>query len=168
MQIKSVVLVGVLTILTMAFAACIQPLTPPADSGQEESTAMQPEASAESLDGEETTLYVGPTQVDCVGEGPMTCMLVKTEPDGEYTFFYNQIEGFDYVPGYEYELLVNVEEVANPPAGGSSLKYTLIEEVSATEVGPTLEGTPWQMVALADEDGEPIEIVARRRSDRTL
>ena len=74
------------------------------------------------------------------------------------TFFYNQIEGFDYIPGYEYELLVNVEEVANPPAGGSSLKYTLIEEVSATEVGPTLEGTPWQMVALADEDGAPIEI----------
>ena len=159
MQIKSVVLVGVLTILTMAFAACIQPLTPPADSGQEESTAMQPEASAESLDGEETTLYVGPTQVDCVGVGPMTCMLVKTEPDGEYTFFYDQIEGFDYVPGYEYELLVNVEEVANPPADSSSLKYTLIEVVSATEVGPTLEGTPWQMVALADEDGVPLDVL---------
>ena len=63
-------------------------------------------SEAESAGGEETTLYVGPTQADCVGAGPMTCMLVKTEPDGEYTFFYNQIEGFDYIPGYEYELLV--------------------------------------------------------------
>ena len=57
----------------------------------------------------------------------------------------------------EAELLVNVEDVPNPPADGSSLKYTLVEEVSATEVGPTLEGAPWQMVALADENGEPVK-----------
>ncbi len=159
MQKKSIVLVGLLAMLAMVFAGCIQPLTPPAETGQDaEVGAMDAEETdAGEMDAVETTLYVGPTQADCVGEGPMTCMLVKTEPDGEYQLFYNQIQGFEYVPGYEYELLVNVEDVANPPAGGSSLKYTLIEEVGATEVGPTLEGTPWQMVALADENGEPVE-----------
>ena len=162
MQKKSIVLVGLLAILAMVFAGCIQPLTRPADNGQDAEVGATDteEMDAEETDAEETTLYVGPTQADCVGEGPMTCMLVKTEPDGEYQLFYNQIVGFEYVPGYEYELLVKVEDVANPPAGGSSLRYTLIEEIGATEVGPTLQGTPWQMVALADEDGAAIEVLA--------
>jgi heat shock protein HslJ len=162
MQKQSIIVIGLLALLAMVFAGCIQPLTPLTDTGQDaevEAHNAEPQ-DAEDMAGEETTLYVGPTQADCVGVGPMTCMLVKQEPDGEYQFFYSQIEGFEYVPGTEYELLVNVEEVADPPADGSSLTYTLIEVVSATEVGPTLEGTPWQLVALADQNGAAIEVLS--------
>ncbi len=59
-----------------------------------------------------TTLYVGPELVDCVGVGPQKCMLVKQSPDAEYSYFYNTIAGFEFEPGYEYELLVEVTEVA--------------------------------------------------------
>ncbi len=85
---------------------------------------------------------------DCVGVAPQTCLLVKETPDADYQYFYSQIDGFDYVPGYEYELRVQVSpERANVPADASSLHYTLIEVANETEVGPTLEKTPWQLIA---------------------
>jgi hypothetical protein len=42
----------------------------------------------------EITLYVGPLLVDCEGEGPQKCMLVKEKPEDEYMLFYDQVEGF--------------------------------------------------------------------------
>lgn len=89
--------------------------------------AEMPEAAPEEI-----TLFVGPEKVPCVGEGPMECYQVKDTPDGEWRLFYNQIEGFQWEPGYNYELRLNVYQVENPPAGGSSLRYELVEEVSKT------------------------------------
>ena len=85
-------------------------------------------------ESEVVTMYIGPELVDCVGVGPQKCMQVKTDPDGEYEFFYSQIEGFEYEEGYEYELLVQVDPVENPPADASSLQYTLIEVVDRQAV----------------------------------
>ena len=85
-------------------------------------------------ESEVVTMYVGPELVDCVGVGPMKCMQVKTDPDAEYELFYSQIEGFEFEEGYEYELLVQVDPVENPPADASSLQYTLIEVVQQTAV----------------------------------
>jgi heat shock protein HslJ len=81
----------------------------------------------------EKTLYVGPEKVDCVGVGPMECFQVKENPDGEWQNFYDQIEGFDWEPGYTYEIRVAVHQVENPPADGSSLRYELIEVVDKVE-----------------------------------
>ena len=78
----------------------------------------------------EKTIYVGPTLVDCEGEGPQKCLQVKENPEDEYSLFYDPIEGFDYEQGYQYELRVGVDPVPDPPAGASSLRYTLIEVVS--------------------------------------
>ena len=78
---------------------------------------------------------VGPERVPCEGEGPQECYQVKETPDGEWQLFYDEIEGFEWEPGYEYELLVNVYQVENPPAGGSSLRYELVEVVSKDACG---------------------------------
>jgi len=83
---------------------------------------------------EQVTMYVGSEKVDCEGEGPTKCLLVKFEKDSEWTLFYFNIAGFEYVPGFEYELLVTKTEVENPPAGGSSIQYTLVEVVGKTKV----------------------------------
>jgi heat shock protein HslJ len=72
---------------------------------------------------------------NCVGVGPQTCMLVKENPDDEWTYFYDQIEGFEYEEGYIYELLVNEIPVPNPAADASSLRYELKNIISKT---PTL------------------------------
>ncbi len=82
---------------------------------------------------EEKTLFVGPKKVECVGVGPMECLQVKEDPDGEWQLFYDQIEGFNWAPGYTYELRVAVHQVENPPADASSLRYELIEVVNKVE-----------------------------------
>jgi heat shock protein HslJ len=80
------------------------------------------------------TVYVGPERVDCEGEGPQTCYLIKENPEDEWSLWYEEIDGFDFEPGYEYELIVSGNEVENPPAGGSSITWTLQEVVDKTPV----------------------------------
>ncbi len=97
-------------------------------------TPVSAATSQPAAEGDVKTLYVGPELVDCVGVGPQQCMQVKENPGDEYTLFYQQIDGFTFEPGYEYELLVRVTTVENPPADGSSLQYTLVDVVSQTPV----------------------------------
>jgi heat shock protein HslJ len=72
--------------------------------------------------------------VDCEGEGPQTCYLVKENREDEWSLYYFEIDGFEYEPGYEYELIVSENNVENPPAGGSSINWTLEEVVNKTPV----------------------------------
>lgn len=70
--------------------------------------------------------------------GPVLTLLVQ-EGDNigtdNWTKFYTHIEGFDYVPGKIYDLSVRVGKINNPPADGSSLRYTLLAVKSTQEVG---------------------------------
>jgi len=83
---------------------------------------------------EEKTIFIGPERIPCEGEGPQECYQVKETPEGEWQLFYDEIAGFQWEPGYIYELRVNVYQVENPPAGGSSLRYELVEVASKTLV----------------------------------
>ena len=128
MNNKKLIGIALLTLVGLIATGCAQsPASGPAD--------QQPQAAAE-----EKTVYVGPVLVDCEGEGPQKCMLVKENPADEYMLFYDQIEGFEYEEGYEYELLVKVEQVENPPAGGSSIKWILVQEVGKQPVPIAAEG----------------------------
>ena len=98
----------------------------------------------------EKTIYVGPRQVDCVGVAPQKCLLVKENPDDDWTMHYDRIEGFDFEPGYEYELRIVEEKVENPPADASSIRWTLVEEVSKTR---SLEGTIWVLESYLNSEG---------------
>lgn len=106
-----------------------------------------------------TPVIVGPEQVECEGEGPQLCYLIKTEPDGEWEYFYSGIQGFEFEPGYEYELVVAVIPVKNPPAGASSLQYLLVDEVSKTPAEMTeeeqveIDGTIWAATSI---NGQPV------------
>ena len=73
------------------------------------------------------TFYIHPNLVDCVGVGPQKCMQVKQNPDSSWEWLYQGIEGFNFQEGIEYKIRVIVEEVKNPPADGSSLRYILHE-----------------------------------------
>lgn len=78
-------------------------------------------------------LTVASKQGDCVGVAPMKCLLVKKDGQTDWEFFYSNIEGFIYEPGYEYVLEIKIEEVEHPAADQSSLKYTLVKEISKEE-----------------------------------
>ncbi|MEN8255971.1 MAG: META domain-containing protein [Verrucomicrobiota bacterium] len=116
------------------------------DKGSPDAAVVE---SATSPEAEVKTLYVGPTMADCVGVAPMTCLLVKDSPDAEYGMFYDPIEGFDYVPGYEYELRVEVAERENVPADASALVYSLVEVVGKKKAGLALEDGGWELKARA-------------------
>ena len=74
--------------------------------------------------------FVADHRVDCVGSGPMKCLLVRERPADDWQFFYNGIEGFHYEEGFEYEIKVRVYGVNNPPADGSSKRYVLKSIIS--------------------------------------
>lgn len=69
--------------------------------------------------------------------GPVLTYLVQKGEDigtDNWGNFYSDIEGFNYEPGYIYNLSVATERIDNPPADGSSIKYTLQEIISKEKV----------------------------------
>ena len=84
--------------------------------------------SAFPITAEETkTVFVGPYLVECVGVGPQQCMQMRDDSSSSWQLFYDNIEGFDFEQGFEYELVVLITDIENPPADTSSKKYELIQ-----------------------------------------
>ena len=80
----------------------------------------------------DVTLKVAPHLMDCMGMVPMRCMSVKMDDQQNWSAHYDRIEGFSFVPGFEYHLLVRITWIDKPPADGSSMRYTLLRELSRT------------------------------------
>ena len=80
-------------------------------------------------DAETTRLWIKADLVDCEGVAPQTCMEVAESVEGPYELFYDTIEGYGHVEGSPAIVDVVIEDVDDPPADGSSLKYTLVEIV---------------------------------------
>lgn len=82
---------------------------------------------------QDTVTYVIASEtVDCDGVGKQKCLLVKKGDATDWEYFYSPIEGFNHENGYEYVLRVKEEKVDNPPADASSIRYTLVKEISKT------------------------------------
>jgi len=146
-----------MTFFLLIAMACT-PMIPPSDEGGTVPAGTVPATAPASAEGEmtELTFYIAPERAACTGVAPMQCLQVKVDAADDYEFFYDGIDGFVYVPGYEYELRVARMERENPPADASAYVYTLLEVVSkvpAYEGEPVaLEGTEWHLIAFGDED----------------
>lgn len=119
------------------------------------------------LDGV-VTMFVAPETVDCVGVGPRTCLQVKYNEAEEWSFFYDEIEGFEYEEGFGYELLVDISKVENPPADGASLRYVLVEQIAKIDVSDEEVVTPTDTVQQADALAGTTWIVSGIRQDDTI
>lgn len=133
---------------------------------------------------ETVTMYVGPELADCTGVAAQACLQVRGQPNEAYQLFYSPIAGFEYEPGYEYEITVKVEPVANPPADAPAYAYTLVEVVSKTpattatlpEATPTLptptehepaaepaagslDGSAWTLISYIDAQGQAATVL---------
>lgn len=97
----------------------------PGDVGGQVSSSTTPSATDKA--NESTRLWIKPDLVDCEGSAPQTCMQIAESENGEYEYFYDQIEGFEFAEGTSYVVDVVIETVEDPPADGSSLRYTLVE-----------------------------------------
>lgn len=101
------------------------------------------EASETSANNSSTvsTLYIDSELIDCMGLVPQKCMLIREDPESNWEFFYDKIEGFDYQLGYDYKIKVVITEIQNPPADTSSLKYTLVEVLEKIQADKDLDIT---------------------------
>ena len=113
-----------------------------------------------------TTIWVNSRLVDCVGEGPQKCMQIKDSEKGDWKNFYGKIARFRYEEGYFYELRVRISEVADPPAGGSSLRYEMLELVSMRQdpeqrlykARPDLYEMHWRLKSYTKPDGDVVRV----------
>ena len=75
---------------------------------------------------------VGPELAECVGVGPMQCLVVDEE------LFYDSIEGFEYVEGYVYRIRMERydawPDLDEPPQDVSGYGYRLVDIISQTPV----------------------------------
>ena len=55
----------------------------------------------------EKTVYIAPKTIECVGVAPRKCLQIKESLEDEWTLFYENIEGFNYEPGYFYQLKIS-------------------------------------------------------------
>lgn len=65
-----------------------------------------------------------------MGVGCMECLVVKEAGNDKWQFHYGGIEGFDYTPGYEYRIEVEIIPDPDPPADAPDRYYKLVRIIS--------------------------------------
>ena len=104
------------------------------DRSEETNIPVLPETVQPTLapGAEVMEVSVGPQLESCVGSYPMMCMVV----DGD--LFYDDIEGFTFEAGYEYELRIERydrwPDTDEPPQDAGKYGYRLIEVIQKTSV----------------------------------
>ncbi|CAD7813059.1 hypothetical protein CHRY9390_02602 [Chryseobacterium aquaeductus] len=96
-------------------------------------TTTQCKPMANSASADEKMFIVASQTVDCTGVAPMKCLQIKEKESDSWGNLYSNIEGFIYEPGFEYVLKLKTEKITNPPADGSSIRYSLVQQVSKTK-----------------------------------
>lgn len=126
-------------VVGFAFTSCKKDGEPSAPTTETtEQAATTPEAPAETApeakeELSNVTFTIASKLADCTGVAPMKCMQIKEEGAKDWTLMYASIEGFTYEEGYEYVVEVKREKLENVPADASSIKYTLVKEISKTK-----------------------------------
>lgn len=140
----------------MMLAACAASQSGPPASGPAAAPAA-PGVSAgpggPAVPADAVRWTVGPSLVECTGVAPMWCLQYRDAPGGPWKRHYGGIEGFEFRPGDEADLLVRFEPVARPPADASSRRTLLVREVerrtlSGGTLPAALAGSAWRLDAM--------------------
>ncbi|PSL49196.1 heat shock protein HslJ [Chitinophaga niastensis] len=108
-------------------------------------------------------IYVKESREPCTGVAPMECLQIKGVNDSTWGSLYTNIVGFKYIPGYRYKLKVKITQVKNPPADGSSVKYTLTKVLEKKKVQTarvsgnatqwaSVAGKKWSLIKMGDTE----------------
>jgi heat shock protein HslJ len=99
------------------------------------------------------TLQVAQSLATCTGVSAQTCLQVRETEGAAWTLLYDAIAGFDYEPGFLYQIQITEEKVANPPADASSVRRTLVSVLSKTPAPRSPAGATWRLTSIA---GRPV------------
>ncbi|MEM8486427.1 MAG: DUF4377 domain-containing protein [Bacteroidota bacterium] len=100
-------------------------------------SAPQPNQTLPQLEAGEKLVYVADRTATCVGVGEQQCLLVRENPDDQWTYWYDGIFGFSHKTGTSYLLHILEEDIENPPQDASSISWTLIEVVKTWPIALT-------------------------------
>ena len=78
-------------------------------------------------------LIIGPYTQTCQGFIEQECYLEFNEESQEWEFFYENIQGFDFEPGYIYTLKVRLEDRGTDIQDVGRYAYHLVEIISKEE-----------------------------------
>ena len=92
-------------------------------------------------DTHEEILIIGPYKVDCVGAFEQECYLEFNAESQRWEFFYEEIQGFDFEPGFIWTLKVSLHEREEGIQDVGRYAYRLVavidkEEASVDEMPP--------------------------------
>lgn len=79
------------------------------------------------------TIIIGPYTVRCQGFIEQDCFLEFNEKTQEWEYFYENIQGFDFVPGYIYTLKVRLEDRGTEIQDVGRYAYHLVEVLKKEE-----------------------------------
>ena len=79
------------------------------------------------------TLIIGPYTETCQGFIEQQCYLEFNEESQKWEFFYENIKGFDFEPGYIYTLKVRLEDRGTEIQDVGRYAYHLVEIISKEE-----------------------------------
>ena len=79
------------------------------------------------------TIIIGPYTVRCQGFIEQDCFLEFNEETQQWEYFYESIQGFDFVPGYIYTLKVRLEDRGTEIQDVGRYAYHLVEVLSKEE-----------------------------------
>ncbi|WP_405133602.1 DUF4377 domain-containing protein [Nocardia sp. NBC_01388] len=79
---------------------------------------------------EQFDLYVADRPVPCNGVAPHTCLQVSRTPNGPWELHYTGIAGFDYQPGFHYQLRIEQRPWHNPPADAPAFTWHLVKVIA--------------------------------------
>lgn len=85
------------------------------------------------LTSSKKTLIIASEKIECQGFVPQLCFLIKENSEQNWKYFYDSIIGFNYEEGFEYKIIVEQNEIEDPPQDASSIETTLIEIISKIE-----------------------------------
>lgn len=101
-------------------------------------------------DSQHTVLYIKHHKVECEGYQVSLCFLVRQSPTERWTLFYEEISGFDYQWGYDYQVRV---QNPLPSTDGQLLNSTpAYQLVDILDRGEYQAGTGFELAVRGDHE----------------
>lgn len=99
-------------------------------------------------------IEVFPQKQECTGVSKMECLKIKYQNSADWQLLYSGIRGFDFEPGFHYQLKIRKTEVKNPPVDGSSIQYKLLKMISKEKAmvsdNEKWQGIEWTLIKMGN------------------
>ena len=121
---------GFVLLVSIIASACSSNTATPRTTAAQPALAQTQSLQADAPSATVQRLRIKHYMVECEGYQVTHCFLAKEDGSNDWFYFYNQIKGFEYQWGSDYDVLVEVKRSNAQLADASELNYTLVEVIT--------------------------------------